>query len=34
MNPKTPWGKVAMGKKTRKLKKQSNRLIVKARKRK
>ena len=32
MNPKTPWGKVAMGKKTRKGKKASNRLIVKRRK--
>jgi len=32
MNPKTPWGKVAMGKKTRKAKKASNRLIVKRRK--
>ena len=29
---KTPWGKVAMGKKTRKAKKASNRLIVKRRK--
>ena len=34
MHPKTPWGKVAMGKKTRKRKKQSNRLIIKARKKK
>lgn len=33
MNPKTPWGKPALGKKTRKKKKQSNKLIVKARKR-
>jgi large subunit ribosomal protein L2 len=32
MNPKTPWGRPAMGKKTRKLKKSSNRLIVKRRK--
>lgn len=32
MNPKTPWGKPAMGKKTRKRKKHSNRLIVKRRK--
>ncbi len=32
MNPKTPWGKVAMGKKTRKHKKHSNRLIIKRRK--
>lgn len=32
MNPKTPWGKVAMGKKTRKGKKASSRLIVKRRK--
>lgn len=32
MNPKTPWGKPAMGKKTRKLSKASNRLIVKRRK--
>jgi len=32
MNPKTPWGKPAMGKRTRKLKKASNRLIVKRRK--
>lgn len=31
MNPKTPWGKVAMGKKTRKHKKASNKLIVKRR---
>ncbi|MGI5841048.1 MAG: 50S ribosomal protein L2 [Patescibacteria group bacterium] len=29
MHPKTPWGRPAMGKKTRKLKKKSNRLIVK-----
>jgi len=34
MHPKTPWGKVALGKKTRKKKKHSNRLIVKQRKRK
>jgi len=33
MHPKTPWGKVAMGKKTRKKKKHSNRLIIKQRKR-
>jgi large subunit ribosomal protein L2 len=32
MNPKTPWGKVAMGKITRKRKKHSNRLIIKRRK--
>ncbi|HOZ80864.1 MAG TPA: 50S ribosomal protein L2 [Candidatus Woesebacteria bacterium] len=32
MNPKTPWGKPAMGKKTRTKKKASNRLIVKRRK--
>lgn len=32
MNPKTPWGKPAMGKRTRKHKKDSNRLIVKRRK--
>ena len=32
MNPKTPWGKPAMGKKTRSRKKASNRLIVKHRK--
>ncbi|HRS23154.1 MAG TPA: 50S ribosomal protein L2 [Candidatus Woesebacteria bacterium] len=31
MNPKTPWGKPAMGKKTRKKKKQSNKLIIKRR---
>lgn len=31
MNPKTPWGKVAMGKKTRKHKKSSNKLIIKRR---
>lgn len=31
MNPKTPWGKPAMGKKTRKKKNRSNRLIVKHR---
>ncbi len=31
MNPKTPWGKPAMGKKTRKRKNKSNRLIVKHR---
>lgn len=34
MNPKTPWGKVAMGKITRKRKKYSNRLIIKRRKQK
>lgn len=32
MNPKTPWGKPAMGKKTRKRKKASNKLIIKHRK--
>lgn len=32
MHPKTPWGKPAMGKKTRKKKKASNRLIIKHRK--
>lgn len=32
MNPKTPWGKPAMGKKTRKRKKVSNKLIIKHRK--
>ena len=32
MNPKTPWGRPAMGKHTRKLKKSSNRLIVTRRK--
>ncbi|HEX8923313.1 MAG TPA: 50S ribosomal protein L2 [Patescibacteria group bacterium] len=32
MNPKTPWGKPAMGKRTRKHKKASNKLIVKRRK--
>lgn len=32
MNPKTPWGRPAMGKKTRKHKKASNRLIVQRRK--
>jgi len=32
MNPKTPWGKPAMGKKTRQKKKHSNRLIVSRRK--
>ena len=32
MNPKTPWGKPAMGKKTRKRKKSSNKLIIKHRK--
>jgi large subunit ribosomal protein L2 len=32
MNPKTPWGRPAMGKRTRKLKKASNKLIVKRRK--
>lgn len=31
MNPKTPWGKPAMGKKTRKRKKSSNKLIIKRR---
>lgn len=31
MNPKTPWGRPAMGKVTRKAKKSSNRLIVKRR---
>ena len=31
MNPKTPWGKPAMGKKTRKRKKASNKLIIKHR---
>ena len=31
MNPKTPWGKPAMGKKTRKHKKSSNKLIIKHR---
>ena len=31
MNPKTPWGKPAMGKKTRKKKNKSNRLIIKHR---
>lgn len=31
MNPKTPWGKPAMGKKTRKHKKASNKLIIKHR---
>ncbi|MFA7301315.1 MAG: 50S ribosomal protein L2 [Candidatus Shapirobacteria bacterium] len=31
MNPKTPWGKPAMGKKTRKRKNKSNRLIIKHR---
>ncbi len=29
MHPKTPWGRPAMGKKTRKLKKKSNKLIIK-----
>lgn len=29
MNPKTPWGRKAMGKKTRKRKKASNKLIIK-----
>lgn len=33
MNPKTPWGKPALGKKTRKKKKYSNHLIIKSRKR-
>lgn len=32
MNPKTPWGKPALGKKTRRKKKASNRVIVKRRK--
>jgi large subunit ribosomal protein L2 len=32
MNPKTPWGKPAMGKRTRKAKKASNKLIIKRRK--
>lgn len=32
MNPKTPWGKPALGKRTRKHKKFSNKLIVKRRK--
>lgn len=32
MNPKTPWGRPAMGKRTRKAKKASNRLIVTRRK--
>ncbi|KKR67275.1 MAG: 50S ribosomal protein L2 [Microgenomates group bacterium GW2011_GWA2_40_6] len=32
MNPKTPWGKVAMGKITRKRKKHSNKQIIKRRK--
>lgn len=32
MNPKTPWGKPAMGKKTRKLKKASNKFIIQRRK--
>jgi large subunit ribosomal protein L2 len=32
MNPKTPWGKPAMGKRTRKKKKYSNKLIIKRRK--
>jgi len=32
MNPKTPWGRPAMGKRTRKLKNKSNKLIVKRRK--
>jgi large subunit ribosomal protein L2 len=31
MNPKTPWGRPAMGKKTRKHKKASNKLIIKRR---
>ncbi len=29
MHPKTPWGRPAMGKRTRKLKKKSNKLIIK-----
>ena len=32
MNPKTPWGKPAQGKKTRRRKKYSNKLIIKRRK--
>ena len=32
-NPKTPWGKTALGAKTRKVKKASDKLIVRARKR-
>lgn len=32
MNPKTPWGKPALGKKTRKLKKSSNKLIIQRKK--
>lgn len=32
MNPKTPWGKPALGKKTRKLKKASNKLIIQRKK--
>ena len=32
MNPKTPWGRPALGKKTRKLKKASNKLIIQHRK--
>ncbi len=32
MNPKTPWGKPAMGKRTRKHKKASNKLIIQRRK--
>jgi large subunit ribosomal protein L2 len=32
MNPKTPWGKPAMGKRTRKRKKRSNKLIIQRRK--
>lgn len=32
MNPKTPWGKPAMGKRTRKHKNRSNKLIIKRRK--
>jgi len=32
MNPKTPWGKPAMGKRTRSLKKRSTKLIIKRRK--
>jgi len=34
MNPKTPWGRSALGKRTRKAKKSSNRLIVQRRKKK
>jgi large subunit ribosomal protein L2 len=32
-NPKTPWGKPALGRKTRKAKKASSKLIVRRRKR-